>query len=478
MDTAILKTMPLLHASRPTSATKNVHFRPSVGVLILLLCTCWFCDGVAEPIDTGGPYADTVTGPIKKLPNGGRPPHKVPFPAISDWATLKISLSRSACFGTCPGYSVEIRGDGSVFYQGGDYVAVSGNHRSSVSMDEVRSLFDAFGKSDFFWTFDEYRADITDNPTYVVAISYDGHRKRVVDYVGRAVGMPREIAELENTIDAIAHTEKWVRGNANTFPSLEAEHWDFRVPDDEHQRLIESAVGGETPDLVRELLTAGTSAKTKFGCRALERAANAANAEIVNILLVAGAPVHRDASKEQKYDYDCDALSAAASEGVPRIVQAILDRHPDVNWQNNSGGTALMLAARGDLATPRRTDRDFPAVVKMLISAGADVNLRDADGASAIMKVEGSGEIVKLLLAAGAKDINKTDWRGQTILFEVFDAQVAEALLEGGADPWLRDTDGKNAYEFASAMYGDNYDAGPVLKRWMEAHPEASYPKQ
>jgi ankyrin repeat protein len=446
--------------------------RRSVFAVLSVLCASWLCDAAAEAQDAGGPDAFTVMGPINRLPNGGRPQQKAPFPSIVDWNTLKISMSRSPCFGTCPSYSVEIRSDGTILYRGSDFVAISGTHRSRVSLDAVHRLYDDFGKASFFCTFDEYKADITDNPEYVVEISYDGRTKRVVDYVGRAIGMPKQISELEDAIDATAQTKKWVEGDEGTFASLEAEHWDFRAADDEHQRLIASAAGKGTADLVHSLLDAGVSARNKFGCRGLEEAARTPHADTVNRLLAAGAPVHLNASKNNDLEYDCDALSAAAEAGVPRIVQAILSHHPDVNWQNDSGDTALMLAVPGDASEPPRPERDFPAIVKMLIGAGADVNLRDSQGRSAIMKVEESGEIVRMLVAAGAKDINRADWTGQTVLFSVFKAEVAQALLEGGADPWIRDKNGKNAYEVASDTYRDGYEAGPVLKLWMKTHPE------
>ena len=56
------------------------------------------------------------------------------------------------------------------------------------------------------------RASVTDNPTYVLSIAIDGHKKQVVDYVGQWVGMPAAIVELEDDVDALAHTERWIKG--------------------------------------------------------------------------------------------------------------------------------------------------------------------------------------------------------------------------------------------------------------------------
>ena len=138
----------------------------------------------------------------------------MPTPTIRDWKTLRISLKRTECFGTCPVYSVEIMGDGTVRYQGHLYVAKKGAHKAQISQDSVRSLFQKFVAADFFWTLDEYTAWITDQPTYVLKLSFDGHTKTVIDYAGRAACMPGEITDLEQAVDTAAQTSKWVKGKS------------------------------------------------------------------------------------------------------------------------------------------------------------------------------------------------------------------------------------------------------------------------
>jgi ankyrin repeat protein len=406
---------------------------------------------------------------IEKLQSDPRPSSKVPFPAISDWSTLKIALARGPCLGDCPGYTVEIDGDGTVRYEGGLFTAVPGKHVTHIPVSAVRVLYDSFVKADFFWTFDEYRATITDNPTFLVTIAFDGNKKQVVDYAGLMVGMPEEVEKLEDAIDAAAATKKWVFGDETTFASLEAEHWDFRADDDEHHSLIGSLAERRQTNLLRQVLKAGTPANNKYGCRGLEDAAHHGDAILVEMLLKAGAAVHWDAPPGKEYE-TCDVLSGAVESGVPLIVRAVLDRHPVVNWRDYGGVTPLIRAARA-YPDNRRSAQDFAAVVKMLLGAGADVNARDKDGTSAIMEVNSNASVVRVLLAAGAKDINKKNSRGETPLMGSYQADIAQALLDGGADPWIVDEDGKNAYEVESRTFGENM-AALVLKRWMVAHPK------
>jgi hypothetical protein len=186
---------------------KIVRYAATLGLAMLCLA------GAARAGDENtGPMGSAVLAPIVKLPNAGRPLQWVSFPAIADWKTLKMTLSRTACFGNCPSYRVEIAGDGTVRYEGRDHVAVKGEREALISADSVHALYDAFVKADFFWTLGEYRAPVTDFPTYEVTISFDGRTKRVVDYAGKAIGMPKAITELEKAIDDKAETKKWVKG--------------------------------------------------------------------------------------------------------------------------------------------------------------------------------------------------------------------------------------------------------------------------
>lgn len=147
----------------------------------------------------------------ERLPNGGRPPHRVAFPPIRDWHSLKITLRRSSCFGSCPSYRVEIDGNGHVSFLGERDTAVHGDASGEISRKQVRRLYNAFRKAQFFWLYDSYRAQITDLPEYRVSISYDDHKMEVLDYAGTMIGMPAAVRDLENLIDKTAGTAEWIK---------------------------------------------------------------------------------------------------------------------------------------------------------------------------------------------------------------------------------------------------------------------------
>ena len=116
------------------------------------------------------------------------------FPEPNPPINFSIRLSRSGCYGSCPGYSVNIQGDGTVSYKGNWYVSIEGEHISHVSPEAARQLLDRFRTANFFALKNEYRAGVTDNPTYCLELVVGPWKKAISDYVGEWVGMPACLA--------------------------------------------------------------------------------------------------------------------------------------------------------------------------------------------------------------------------------------------------------------------------------------------
>jgi ankyrin repeat protein len=461
-----------------------------LALLILLSCSA---TALAQDANgsSGSPYGWTTMGGIKRLPHDGRPDAKVEFPQIQDWKSLKISLQRTPCFGSCPAYRVDIYGDGTVTYDGQMFVAISGAHKAKLSDDALRTLFTAFQKADFFWLLDRYAAPITDNPTQVISISFDEHNKTVEDYIGRAVGMPSDVTDLENLIDTVADTKKWVTGNDETIAALETEGWSFKAPDEKNTQLLAAAAEARNTELVEQFLKAGMPATNKFGCHALSDAAENRDIEMAHALFAAGAPLFNKprgrwiddpkTDAEQKADFEyaedaCDVLLSAAIGGSPEILSLALSRKPDVNKTIFNGTQTPLMALSGhsDNDYAAKHGADFGRSAQLLIAAGADVNIADDRGRTALMGAE-KLEVVRAILAAGVKDINARDNSGQTALMQTYHANVTEVLLEAGASPYLKDRNGRTALDHAGNF------SDPILREtlehWMQAHPEQAYLK-
>ena len=167
-----------------------------------------------------------------------------PFPDVNR-EELVISLQRTASFGSCPDYKITITGDGRLVFQTIPFldhddvanvhrsfstesgVRVPGTHQTTIDPQVIDDLLAQFEQSRFFSLRDQYRAEVTDNPTYVVTIDTGNGQKSVVDYVGKEAGMPESMTALQDAIDAAAGTERWIKGTPQVIPLLQKEGADF-----------------------------------------------------------------------------------------------------------------------------------------------------------------------------------------------------------------------------------------------------------
>ena len=187
------------------------------------------------------------------------PPERIPkvhvaAPPLQPNSEIMITLARRGCFGSCPFYTITIRNEGIVF-EGQGYVVPSGRHTDRVDANEVRDLAKRFIAADFYSMDPSYLADVTDNPGYILSISIDGRTKQVVDYVGAWVGMPGVITELENEVDALGRTDRWVSGSEGLVQALQAEKFNFETFEAQLM-LKEAAFCGRTMT-VKEFLESG-----------------------------------------------------------------------------------------------------------------------------------------------------------------------------------------------------------------------------
>jgi hypothetical protein len=158
----------------------------------------------------------------------------------------------------------------------------------------------------------------------------------------------------------------------------------------------------------------------------------------VRNLLAAGADVNA-----LDKAVDTTALAAAVSDGKTELVRLLVYAGADPNVRNGSRQTALM--GLDDDATAE--------IVNLLVAAGAKVNLKDEDGDSALhVAAAASGsEVVRALIEAGAR-VEARNKEGKTPLMaaaEGGNADNVKALLWAGADPHRKNKDGETAFRLA-----------------------------
>jgi hypothetical protein len=355
---------------------------PFLFALLLLISSAQ-----AGSAPTAGLYSSQpVTFPRQVLPNGGYQAKEVSFPSVADPNTLRFTLERGPCFGSCPIYKVEIRGDGNVLFNGEGFVAISGHHRAVIPKSSIEQLLAAFRKARFFTLLNSYAAAITDGSARVISISFEGHTKTVEDYFGLEAGMPKVVTELEKMVDAAAGTDRWIKGDERSIAGLKVEGWDFAGQDDEHQKMIANAAETASSDIFNAILDAGAKPKGFFGCEAAFEAAEHADVRALEKLMRLKVPTHWDPPAGDKgyKNWSCNVLFAGLDSSDPEVLRTILAQRPDVNRVDEIGDTPLIYLVGRARAGRGKAHRDVIARVELLLSFGADPYVRDAKGRTAL----------------------------------------------------------------------------------------------
>ncbi|XP_011408170.2 PREDICTED: ankyrin repeat domain-containing protein 50-like, partial [Amphimedon queenslandica] len=152
-----------------------------------------------------------------------------------------------------------------------------------------------------------------------------------------------------------------------------------------------------------------------------------------------------------------EELYEAAKRGDSIGVQSALSQGANVNHQNPKEfeGTSLHVAVRGG----------YHDVVQILLSAGADVNLIDTDGDTALIEAarEGNCDVVELLLKKGADPSHSNNY-GETALVAAASREYSNIvqLLSEEDDP---NTSVHNKELYEAAKRGDSTGVQSALSQ-------------
>lgn len=171
----------------------------SLGLLSLSACK----PSAMPPSPSSSPIAQSDATPVSTSSLG----------SIEDYV---ISLDRSECYGTCPSYVVEVNGKGEVTFTGRKFVSFIGTRKYTVPVGDVRGLIDDLYRLRIHTAERDYRARVTDHPTYTITIKGKDFQKEIIDYVGLEIGMPPQVSLFEGRIDEVTRTKQFLR--ETTFP--------------------------------------------------------------------------------------------------------------------------------------------------------------------------------------------------------------------------------------------------------------------
>lgn len=220
------------------------------------------------------------------------------------------------------------------------------------------------------------------------------------------------------------------------------------------------AIRSKDPEIVALLISRGAVIKP-YSERFLDYAASDERLEIAELLLENGA----DPSKAPRILDDGSEISALFKRyGIPP---------KDINAMGTGGWPPLVYACRGD-------NREHPDKVQELLDLGADVDVRNYKGKTALHYAAKAGfsKVINLLIEKGAT-VDATDNNGETPLFDAIRSTIKsgekqraalEALLTKGANPNLKNRKGLTPLQVAQRMRRADRDKVVELLRTYNDH--------
>ena len=414
---------------------------------------------------------------VEIVPAEHLPVQHVQKPPLHADSKIVITLERSACLGDCPAYSVSLSAK-EINFDGQSHVVAAGHHRAAITPDRVRNLAQKFLDADFYSMEDSYWFGISDYPSYSLSISIDGRKKQVLDYTGSAVGMPSVITDLQESVDQVAGTDRWIEGANGLVSALTAEGFNFKSynaqvllkraalkqQDTTVHQLIESGVplkkkiqpppgipptpfndlgfltaASDCPPILRELIAAGIGkADQQEKNMAITNAARSGSLESVKLLIGCGA----DPNAGDAQIASGSVLIDAVYSGNPDLVKEILKYHPNLEARNYRHQTAVF-------SVSGRNPNGQGPCLRLLAQAGANVNARDSAGNTPLHEIY-YADVAEQLLKFGA-DVNARNNNGETPIFTNLADDCVPLLISHGADLKIRNANGQTVFDAAKA---------------------------
>ena len=121
-------------------------------------------------------------------------------PEIDPKEKITINYDRVSCPTGCPGYSMTIRPDRSVEYEGKENTQVLGKRTYTISAEAYKAIVDAINRAQVERLADEYEAvPGRDGGTVILRLSWDGKTKKITHFIP-SPNEPEELIVLEEAI--------------------------------------------------------------------------------------------------------------------------------------------------------------------------------------------------------------------------------------------------------------------------------------
>ncbi|KAL4454038.1 hypothetical protein ABPG73_009837 [Tetrahymena malaccensis] len=159
-----------------------------------------------------------------------------------------------------------------------------------------------------------------------------------------------------------------------------------------------------------------------------------------------------------KNEDDYSPFHLSVYKGNLQMIEKMMQYNIDITIRARKSLSVLHLAAQGN----------HPHILHYFLQKGIDIDLKNQNGGTALhyAAFSKSAESVMYLISKGS-DINLQDNQGATPLFlaaiQPENTYIANKLLKKGADPRIKNKDGKNAIQIAQEK--NNKDMVKLLKK-------------
>lgn len=126
-------------------------------------------------------------------------------PSVLQEETFFFSMQRTACYGTCPQYTVSIYDNGKITYNGKLFVDKIGCFSSFISDKELGSIKDFLDQIDFLSLEKEYISSMTDIPSIITEMHVQGQTHKVIDRLEGPESLKKCYKLIDSVIESVSN---------------------------------------------------------------------------------------------------------------------------------------------------------------------------------------------------------------------------------------------------------------------------------
>ena len=146
-------------------------------------------------------------------------PRRTPPDPVGAAPLDAVRLERVGPVGYCPNYTVEIRADGAVNYEGKDSASIVGPRAAQIAPDKAQALLARFADAGFWGWQGEYGLGLARWPRSILTVTAGGRTKRIENKAACGYKFPERgdapeaFCALEAEVIERAGVGAWINGN-------------------------------------------------------------------------------------------------------------------------------------------------------------------------------------------------------------------------------------------------------------------------